>query len=502
MSPGGDETSIAIPRVLLAGLRGSGGKTLLSLGVTAALRGRGRSIAPYKKGADYIDSAWLSAAAGRACRNLDLYMVEKEEVFRSFVRTAPAGDLAVIEGNRGLYDGMNVEGTYSSAEVAKLLRSPVVLVCDCTKTTRTLAALVLGCMKFDPGVDIKGVILNKVGSPRQEKVIREAVRSYCDLPVLGAVPRLSVDPFSERHLGLVPPQEHKGVPEAIRAAAEVAEEHVDLDVLVEIAEAAPPLEAPADALEGGASASGEPAGKDTAVGARTEESPAASGRSARTASGDRPRVAVFRDAAFQFYYPENLEALEREGAELVFSSPMGDRGLPRACAIYIGGGFPETLAKQLVENEPFRRAVAAAVESGVPVYAECAGAVYLGERLIMDGASYPMTGALPVVFGFERKPKGHGYSTLEVTGSNPFYRTGSEIKGHEFHYSHVLDVDEKKVSFAFKVRRGFGIDGERDGICRKNALATYCHIHALGVKGWAKALVRAGVEWEKNKDRG
>jgi cobyrinic acid a,c-diamide synthase len=474
-----DKAVAKLPRVMIAGLRGSGGKTFVSLGLTAALRGRRVKVAPYKKGADYIDAAWLGAAAGAACRNLDLFMVESEAVLRSFLDTAGSGDIALIEGNRGLYDGMDAAGTYSAAEVAKLIKAPVVLVCDCTKTTRTIGAIVHGCRSFDPEVDIKGVILNHVSGPRHESVLREVVAEGCGLPVLGAIPKIPDHSFPERHLGLVPPQEHGEVPEAIAKTAKVAEEYLAIDSIIKIAQGAPPLEVTSMPAKRSA-----PTGK----------------KGARKGAG-AVKIAVLRDEAFQFYYPENLEALEREGAELVYASPLADRILPEADAIYIGGGFPETLAERLVANESFRAAVAGAVESGVPVYAECAGAVYLGEKLLMEGNSYPMAGALPVVFGFGPKPQGHGYTNVKVVGSNPFYRSGETLKGHEFHYSRVLDLNEKKVSFVFEVTRGFGVDGARDGMCRKNALATYCHIHALGVTNWARSLVKAGAAWSEKESR-
>jgi len=467
-----DKRSLDLPRVLIAGLRGSGGKTLVSVGLTAALKGRGLAVAPYKKGADYIDAAWLSVAAGVTCRNLDLFMADSDAVLRSFVETAGSGEIAVIEGNRGLYDGMDAAGTYSSAELAKLIKTPVILVCDCTKTTRTIGAIVHGCRTYDPDVDIKGVVLNQVAGPRHESILREVVAEGCGVPVLGSIPKIPEHPFPERHLGLVPPQEHDEVPEAVTKAAKVAEEYLAIDSIIRVAKEASPLEVPAGTV------------KKSARGATTPV-----------------KIAVLRDEAFQFYYPENLEALEREGAELVYTSPLADRTLPHADAIYIGGGFPETLADRLVANERFRAAVAAAVEAGTPVYAECAGAVYLGEKLVMDGTSYPMTGSLPVVFGFGPKPQGHGYTSLDVVSSNPFYKAGDTIRGHEFHYSRVLDLDEKKVSLVFRVTRGFGVDGKRDGICRKNTLATYCHIHALGTTSWARALVHAGEAWAKKNSR-
>ena len=448
---------------MIAGLRGSGGKSFVAVGLAAAWTRQGRKVAPFKKGMDYIDAAWLRIAADRSCRNLDLFMIEKDAVQRSFFDGCTGREVALIEGNRGLYDGMDVRGTYSSAAVAKLLRVPVVLVVDATKSTRTVGAMILGCQRFDPDVDIRGVVLNRVAGSRLESILREVIDEYCHLPVLGVIPRLPADPFPERHLGLVPPQEHGGVHTAVDTVAEVAAQHLDLDVLFEVARAAPSMPRSPEATESGVPVSIEP----------------------------KPRIGVFRDEAFQFYYPENLEALERAGGIVVESSPLRDHDFPPVDAIYIGGGFPETCAAQLADNTSFRRAVAAAVAAGVPVYAECAGAVYLGRTLVMGGKTFPMTGALPVDFGFGRKPQGHGYTVMEVVAANPFYDIGQTFRGHEFHYTRVIAMDEKEITFAFRVRRGFGVDGERDGICRKNTLATYCHIHALGVPDWARSIVRA-----------
>ena len=490
-------SALSLPRILIGGLRGSGGKTLVSVGLAAVLRSRGYTVAPFKKGADYIDAAWLAAAAVRPCRNLDLFMLTEDTVRRSFAQAGSSAELAVIEGNRGLFDGMDARGTYSTAELAKLLRAPVILVCDCTKTTRTLGAMVLGCKQFDPDLEIRGIVLNRVAGGRHETVLRDVVEQYCGLPVLGAIPKLRECPFPERHLGLVPPQEHAEVPAAVEAARRIAEEHLDADGIRGIAMAAAPLAH--DWSTPAAGEAGQEGGNEALVRARSagpaEEGgavPGAQGAPGQQLGVPHVRIGVFRDEAFQFYYPENLEALEREGGRLVVCSPLRDRSLPEVDAIYIGGGFPEMFASELAANVEFRRAVAAAVDAGVPVYAECAGAVYLGESLIMEDKRYPMTGALPVVFGFGEKPQWHGYAVMEVAGGNPYYSIGKSFRGHEFHYSRVLEVDEEKLSFAFRVRRGYGVDGERDGMCRKNALATYCHVHALGVQGWARSLVRAG----------
>jgi len=210
---------------------------------------------------------------------------------------------------------------------------------------------------------------------------------------------------------------------------------------------------------------------------------------------------VFRDAAFGFYYPENLEALAREGAEVVEISPLADAQLPEVDALYIGGGFPETLAPTLAENEPFRQSLRRAVEQGLPVYAECGGAVFLGEKLLYDGKEYAMTAALPVAFAFRDKPQGHGYTMLETVADNPFYAVGETLRGHEFHYTYMqsttLPADE--LTFAFRVRRGHGFDGQRDGLCHRNVLACYTHVHALGTESWAPALVRAAVRFKSRR---
>ncbi|UCC84067.1 MAG: cobyrinate a,c-diamide synthase [Gemmatimonadota bacterium] len=455
------------PRILIAGVRGGSGKTLISLGLVAAWRRQGHRVAAFKKGPDYIDAAWLSLAAGRPCRNLDLFLMSPQAALGSFNAATAESDVAVIEGNRGLYDGMDAQGSYSTAELAKLLGAPVVLSVDCTKATRTVAAVVLGCQRLDPQVPLKGVILNQSAGPRHESVLREAVESACGLPVVGVIPRLSEQLFPERHLGLVPPPEHGGLAGAVEAATDVAEEHLDLEAMWDLARAAPPLEP-------------GPASPEIRETPKTEA----------------PRIGVFRDAAFQFYYPDNLEALTREGAHLIEISPISDERLPELDALYMGGGFPETLAPALADNRPFRDSLRRAIDGGLPVYAECGGTVYLGEKLLYERKEYPMVGALPAVFAFRAKPQGHGYTVLETVADNPFYKVGETLRGHEFHYTYMQSSTED-LSFAFRVQRGHAFDGERDGLCHRNVLACYTHVHALGTESWAPALVRAAARFSK-----
>lgn len=453
-------------RILVAGLRGGSGKTVVSMGLAAAWRQQGHQVATFKKGPDYIDAAWLSAAAGRPCRNLDLFLMGKAVVRRSFITAAAGADLVVVEGNRGLYDGVDAAGTSSTAELAKLLSCPVILVVDCTKATRTVAALILGCQRLDPDVPIRGVILNQTGGRRHVSLLRQAIVRTCELPVVGVIPRLGGQLFPERHLGLVPPQEHSQVPGALAASANLAGEYLDLDAIRQMAAGAPPLAA--GDLPRAASTPGGP---------------------------PMVRIGVFRDAAFQFYYPENLEALEREGAQLLEISPLRAPELPAVDALYIGGGFPETMAPGLSANVRFREAVRQRIEEGLPVYAECGGAVFLGEQLLMDDTAYPMAGVLPVIFAFGPRPQGHGYTCLEATQANPFYSVGDAIRGHEFHYTYAKEYTTGEPTFAFRVRRGHGFDGKRDGLCRWNVLACYTHVHALGVENWASSLVREAVRF-------
>jgi cobyrinic acid a,c-diamide synthase len=341
----------------------------------------------------------------------------------------------------------------------------VVLVLDCTKVTRTLAAMVLGCQRMDPDVDLRGVVLNQVARSRHEKILRASIEETCNLPVLGAVPRLEDFPFPERHLGLTPPQEHQWVSRALERAAEVAKKYLDLEQLWKIAESASPYR-------------WEPEEGERRV-------PGAEGR---------PVVGILRDSAFQFYYPENLQALAERGARLVEVSAVREKEFPPLDALYIGGGFPETHAEQLANNLSFRKGLQEAVEKGLPVYAECGGLMYLGEGLTVDTRSYPMAGTLPVTFSMEKRPQGHGYTLLEVEGENPFYAVGRVLKGHEFHYSRVLSLEEGRAHFAFRVKRGAGIKEKRDGLCYRNVLATYSHIHALGCEEWADGLMRKAME--------
>jgi cobyrinic acid a,c-diamide synthase len=481
-----DDSPVEIPRVLIAALRGGSGKTILSIGIIAALCNSGKQVVPFKKGPDYIDAGWLAMAAGRPCYNLDTFMADDSLVCRSFLsHTATPGgyhdDIAVIEGNRGLYDGLDVEGSTSTASLSRLLNTPVILCLDCTKSTRTMAAVVLGCLHFEPDVQIKGVILNRIAGARHESILRNSIEQHCGVPVIGAVPKLKSQDFPERHMGLIPTPEHTWAKNSIKSAADVVTKHVDLETVFRIAQTAEnkPFSCSADL-----SSCEENRSVVEIINPSKE----------KIDRCHKPRIGIIRDSAFQFYYPDNIEALSAAGADPVYISPLTDKELPDIDGLYIGGGFPETHAKELAGNIQFQKDLKSAAEDGLPVYAECGGLMYLGKSLVLD-RTYPMTGVLPVEFGFSKKPQGHGYTIAVVDVKNPFYEIGTVLKGHEFHYSKVLAWQGNEDDMILDMQKGHGIINKRDGLCYKNVFATYTHIHALGMPHWAEALVRLAREY-------
>ncbi len=459
------------PRIIIAALRGGAGKTTLSVAITVALRHKGIKVTPFKKGPDYIDAAWLSQAASRPAYNLDTFLMGAEQVVQSFSRHAMEDGVSLIEGNRGLFDGVNAAGVFSTAELAKLLNAPVILVVDCDKVTRTAAAMVLGCLHLDSAVDIRGVILSRVSGSRHASVIRQSIEEYAGLPVYGIVPRLPDLPFTQRHLGLVPPAEHLQIRQALEKAGTIARDYLDIPGLLRIAHKAPPWKV--DAFP------------RPAWGHKTFE--------------ESLTIGVIKDTAFQFYYQENIEALTDRGAKVIQISALNEKVLPPVDALYIGGGFPETQARQLAQNESFRRSLKAEAESGLPIYAECGGFIYMGESLTIGDEHYPMVGALPVTFGMEKRPQGHGYTTLAVDRENPFFPVGAKITGHEFHYCRVLSQRDEETHTAFNVMKGTGIDGRREGLCRKNILAGFTHLHALGTPKWAGALMDRAAQYRQTR---
>jgi cobyrinic acid a,c-diamide synthase len=481
------------PGIIISALRGGSGKTIFSVGIIAALTQRGKTVAPFKKGPDYIDAGWLALAAGQPCYNLDTFLISKETILNSFSCYTRSSDLAIIEGNRGLYDSIERDGQTSTAELAKQLALPVILCIDGTKTTRTMAAVVMGCQHFDPDVKIKGIILNRIAGARHENNLRTCIEHYCHIPVVGAVPKLKKQGFPERHMGLVPTPEHTWATPSIQSISAVISKHVDLDAVLNIAGCA------TEPGPGKPSAEAQPR-----IEIQKNESPTS--RPVSTVCVERfeiadeaPKIGVIRDSAFQFYYPENLEALEAAGGQLVFTSPLTEKFLPTVDALYIGGGFPETHAKQLADNATYRNQIRDLAETGLPIYAECGGLMYLGEHLLLDEKTYEMVGFFPLVFDLHKRPQGHGYTIVSVDGDNPFFAIGTRIRGHEFHYSKAVRHPGAENLLTFRVERGAGMISGRDGICRNNVLATYTHIHSLGTPLWAWSMVENALSFRNRQ---
>lgn len=460
------------PRIVIAGMGGDSGKTLLSLGLLSSWRRQGLRIATFKKGPDYIDAAWLTRLSGRACRNLDTFLMGEAEARSAFFTHSRDSDAALVEGNRGLFDGIDARGLHSTAELAKLLDAPVLLVLGVRKVTRTVAAWLLGCRTLDPQLNLAGVVLNRVAGARHERVVRDSVESICGLPVLGALPGLAQGSLlPERHLGLVTPAENERAEELEEELAAIVGRHVDCGEVLRIAGEAPPV---------------QPAYLENAGPGKGDQASVV-------------RIGYFSDTAFTFYYPENLEALEHLGAQLVPLSSLEQGELPPDVdALYIGGGFPETHASRLAGNRERLDSLARAVEQGLPVYAECGGLIYLARALRWKGQEYRMAGVLPITVELGERPAGHGYQQVAVDGDNPFFPVGTELTGHEFHYSRVVDQDGD-VRSVFQVQRGTGALAGRDGLVRKNVLATYLHLHARGTPSWAEGLVGAAERFRKSR---
>jgi cobyrinic acid a,c-diamide synthase len=441
-----------MPRFMLAAAHKSSGKTVVSTGIAAALAARGQGPQCFKKGPDYIDPMWLAAASGRACYNLDFNTMDGDEIGRFF--ESRAGALNLIEANKGLFDGVATDGSDSNAAMAKLLDAPVVLVIDTNGMTRGIAPLLMGYLAFDPDVQIAGVILNKTGGARHEAKLRAAVETYTDLKVLGAVPRHGDLDIGERHLGLITPSETPDVRRFIDRAGEIVGGSVDLDALVALA----------------GTASSRPSGALPPV------------------PWPDLRIAIARDAAFGFYYPDDLEVFAAAGAELVAFDALRDAALPDCDGLFIGGGFPETQAAALAGNAALRADIRAKIEAGLPTYAECGGLMYLCRSLVWQGESHAMVGVVPGDAVMYPRPEGRGYARFRVTGDNPWEMANAEVRAHEFHYARVENLPPE-VRFGREITRGAGIGGGHDGVVMHNLMAGFVHLRSSAANPWVARFV-------------
>jgi cobyrinic acid a,c-diamide synthase len=443
-------------RLLISAAHKSSGKTTVSTGLCAALAGQGAIVQPFKKGPDYIDPMWLTRAAGRACLNLDPWLMDDAALMRCFSDGVRGAEIAVVEGNKGLYDGLALDGSNSNAALARRLGLPVLLVIDARGMTRGIAPLILGYQAFDREIRIGGVILNRVGGSRHEAKLRAVIAHYTDVPVFGAVaedPRLAV---LERHLGLMPCAEIDDAQARVAEIGRIVGEQVDLAGVRALAASAEPL-----ALT------------------PTAWAPA------RRAD---VRIGIAMDRAFGFYYPDDLAALEAAGAELVPIDTLHDQRLPVLDGLFIGGGFPEACMEALEANVALRGALREAIEGGLPTYAECGGLMYLSRSIRWQGRSASMVGVIPGDAVMQARPVGRGYVALNETGAMPWGGGSGVLLGHEFHHSRLENLDPD-LPFAYRVQRGHGIDGVHDGVLIHNLLASYSHLRSDAGSDWASRFV-------------
>lgn len=448
-------------RLLVSAAHKSSGKTTVSLGLCAAFAAHGLTLQSFKKGPDYIDPLWLGQASGRPCYNLDPYLMTGAQMRSLYAQHAVDADIGIVEGNKGLYDGLALDGSNSNAALAHLLELPVLLVIDARGMTRGIAPLILGYQAFDRKLRIGGVILNRLGGSRHEAKLRAVIEHYTEVPVLGAIAEDEELAVTERHLGLMPCNEHAQAAKQVqRIGARIAAQ-VDLVAVRALAASAPRWPS-------------EPAAPTPATGA----------------SARRVRIALAQDAAFGFYYPDDLQALRQAGAELLPFDTLHDAALPAAIdGLFIGGGFPEQFMHALQANTPLRAQIAAAIAAGLPAYAECGGLMYMARSISWRGETCAMVGAIAGDVTLHARPVGRGYVHLSASARMPWPGLqGREVRAHEFHYSSLdgLPVDTR---YAWRVTRGHGIDGRHDGLVQDNLLASYTHLRSLAGADWARHFV-------------
>lgn len=430
-----------IPRIVIAGTHSGCGKTTIASGIMAALTRRGLIVQPFKVGPDFIDPSHHTRICGRISRNLDPFMMGEKGCIDTFINATAGADIAVIEGVMGMFDGVDGTDIASTAHVARILMAPVVLVVDAKGMSRSVHALIDGYLRYDPTLSFKGVILNRIGSIRH----RTMIESSLTISSFGFIPRRDELVVESRHLGLRMAHESANMGEF----GKIIEETCNLDTLLDVASLAPPFKYTPNTQE--------------------------------NILQVQPKIGVAFDPAFCFYYQDNLDCLKRSGAELVFFSPIAGP-LPDVDAVYLGGGYPELHLPEL-ESSQCRLDLKKAADSGMPVYAECGGLMYLTKNIRSD-TTYRMCDILPAIAEMTPRIQALGYVKGESIGNHSLFSSGQTVTGHEFHYSRLYPSSDAR--YAFRLSRGKGIDGEKDGLISHNVLGSYTHayfnvpfVHAL-----------------------
>ena len=444
-------------QILISAAHKSSGKTIVSTGICACLAAQNRAVQTFKKGPDYIDPMWLSTATGRNCYNLDFWTQTNDEILHLFNQQSLNADISIIEANKGLYDGLDIDGSNSNAALAKLLGSSVVLVLDCRGTIRGIAPLLLGYQSFDPAVKIQGVILNFVGGARHEQKLRQVIETYTDIKLVGAIHRNQALHLEERHLGLIPSNETELANDFVANIKQVIEPQIDFDALEDIASALP------EALD-------------------------YSNQSKRNYD---LKIAYALDAAFGFYYADDLDTFKQLGASLIPFDTLNDKQLPQADALFIGGGFPESNLSQLTTNTSLRQQIYNALDSGLPAYVECGGLMYLSKAIHSANNKAEMVGFIHADCYMTNKPQGRGYIQYKENSHSLWQTTDKTINAHEFHYSYLSDFNATEdYQFCFDVQRGQGIQNKQDGLRKKNTLACYAHQRHTQQNPWIEKFLK------------
>jgi len=445
----------------------SSGKTIVSLGLSRILSNLNQDIQTFKKGPDYIDMGWLSLASKKSSYNLDFNTQTKKEINNFYDQKKST--INIIEGNKGLYDGISVSGIDDNAAMSMLLNAPVILVIDTEGITRGIAPLLQGYINFEKKCNIKGVILNKVKTERHENKLINAVKEYTNLEILGSIRKSKDLEISERHLGLIPVNEKKIANKKIEQISRIINDSIDQKKFNKI---------------------GINFKKNKLIKKDVKKANFLTNKK-------KLKLGVFYDKSFGFYYPDDIENFEKYGAEIIQINSIKNKKLPKVDALFIGGGFPETNAPVIKKNRNLMKNVKDFIESGKPCYAECGGLMYLSESINYDNKKHKMVGVIPGNIIMDKKPVGRGYVKLKINKNHLWgMKNNSSISAHEFHHARLL-LNKNSKNYAYNITRGFGINGISDGFQYKNLLANFSHLRHTKNCPWIKYFINF-IEESKN----
>mgnify|MGYP001326533617 FL=1 len=445
----------------------SSGKTIVSLGLSRILSNLNQDIQTFKKGPDYIDMGWLSLASNKSSYNLDFNTQTKKEINNFYDQKKST--INIIEGNKGLYDGISVSGIDDNAAMSMLLNAPVILVIDTEGITRGIAPLLQGYINFEKKCNIKGVILNKVKTERHENKLINAVKEYTNLEILGSIRKSKDLEISERHLGLIPANEKKIANKKIEQISRIINDSIDRK-------------------------------KFNKIGINFKKNKLCKKNIINTnflTNKKKIKLGVFYDKSFGFYYSDDIENFEKYGAEIIQINSLKNKKLPKVDALFIGGGFPETNASVIKKNKNLMKNVKDFIESGKPCYAECGGLMYLSESINYNNKKHKMVGVIPGNIIMDKKPVGRGYVKLKINKNHLWgMKNNSSISAHEFHHARLL-LNKNSKNYAYNITRGFGINGVSDGFQYKNLLANFSHLRHTKKCPWIKYFINF-IEESKN----